>query len=183
MLERKTTRPDELQKLTLALRDFERRLRGGGRSISRPSCRTSLTSCRSTRTSGKGSSSTSALKLECEGRPRKKRRKCSVSSDGDSELTDDDSGSDCSDGGSDSDPTSSDYDSDGESSSPMATQPTARRKPSASSARNLRTKAQMPCPSEALPAGFVPQWLRQSCCRWWHAGQMQRVRRERSDRC
>ena len=35
----------------------------------------------------------------------------------------------------------------------------------------------MPCPSEALPAGFVPQWLRQSCCRWWRAGQMQPVRR------
>ncbi len=27
MLERKTTKPDELQKLTLALRDFERRLK------------------------------------------------------------------------------------------------------------------------------------------------------------
>ena len=45
------------------------------------------------------------------------------------------------------------------SSSPMATQPTARRKPSASSAssaRNLRRKAQMPCPSEALPGALCP---------------------------
>ena len=72
VLEQKTTEPDERQKLTLALRDFERRLKSGGRS-SRPSCRSSLTSCRSTRTSGKGSSSTSALKLECEGRPRERR--------------------------------------------------------------------------------------------------------------